>query len=127
MRSKYGLKRLQDIALLFQYLYIDAEHRIVFNNGLTDLSLRMDEDYNIFCSNLGFPDIAEICWNDNIHPANCLDIIYRLMEQPAADFPNAYENRWEEIKSITKINLSLNDIGQKKRIIQESGSDTQQN
>ena len=35
MRTKDTLLEMNDIAILYQYLYMDEKHNITFNNGLT--------------------------------------------------------------------------------------------
>lgn len=49
MRTKDELFLLGDIGIMLQYLYMNENHRITFNNGITDLQIRMDENFNILC------------------------------------------------------------------------------
>ena len=40
MRTKDELFLLGDIGIMLQYLYMSENHRITFNNGITDLQIR---------------------------------------------------------------------------------------
>lgn len=108
MRTKDTLLEMNDIAILYQYLYMDEKHNIIFNNGLTDLIIHMNESLSVMCKNLKFPDIPEMNWTENLTPANCLGIINILKGMPPEEYKNSIKNRWEEIKTITLTNLSLN-------------------
>lgn len=63
MRTKDELFMLGEVSTLLQYLFMSEKHTITFNNGLTDLQIRMDENFNIWCRNLQFSDIPE----SNLH------------------------------------------------------------
>lgn len=52
MRTKDDLFALGDISTLLQYLYMNKDHRITYSNGLTNLCIRMDENFNVLCKNL---------------------------------------------------------------------------
>lgn len=108
MRTKDTLLALDELSVLCQYLYMSENHSITFNNGITDLRIRMTETLSIKCKNLSFPDLPEMNWTENFTPANCLGIIGKLKEMPAEEYKESFENRWEEIKSITLHNLALN-------------------
>ena len=41
MRSRETLMAIESITLLYQYLYMDENHSITFNNGVTDLTIHM--------------------------------------------------------------------------------------
>ena len=47
MRTKDDLFALGDISTLLQYLYMNKDHRITYSNGLTNLCIRMDENFNV--------------------------------------------------------------------------------
>lgn len=108
MRTKDNLFLLEEIPILLQYLYMDEKHNVTFNNGLTDLQIRMDEDFNIWCRNLQFPDIPESDFSEQMTTLYMLGIIQILQNTPPVEFKNAFANRWKEIKQITLANLALN-------------------
>lgn len=107
-RTKDVLFDFENISIMFQYLYMNVDHKITFNNGITDLQLHMNDDLDILCKNLSFPDIPESNYSSEMNPNNCFIIIDLLKEMPAEEYPKRFSNRWEEIKSITRVNLSLN-------------------
>lgn len=110
MRTKDILLEIADITVFYQYLYMNEDHKITFNNGLTDLTLSMNENLCVICRNERFPDLPPMSYSENLSPNNILGIIDILKHMPAIEFKSSFKNRWEEIKTITQTNLSLNII-----------------
>lgn len=108
VRTKDELFMLGEVSTLLQYLFMSEKHTITFNNGLTDLQIRMDENFNILCKNLQFPDIPESNFNEQMTTLYMLGVIQILQNTPPVEFKNSFANRWEEIKQITLTNLALN-------------------
>lgn len=108
MRDKNTLFDLGNIATFFRYLYSDSEARITFHNGLGKMQLRMDEELNVWCKNLNFPDLPEMQYSQELTPYNIMAIVDILKEQPPEIYPNAFDNRWQEIKSLAFPYLELN-------------------
>lgn len=108
MRTKDELFALNDISILLQYLYMNENHSVTFNNGLTDLRIRMTKDFGIRCTNLSFPDVPECDFSGQMTPAYVRGIVMVLRETGPVEFPDRFKNRWEEIKTITMGNLALN-------------------
>lgn len=108
MRTKDDLFALGDISTLLQYLYMNKDHRITYSNGLTNLCIRMDENFNVLCKNLSFPDLPESDFSSKMTPSYTLGVIDILQETQAEEFPERFKNRWEEIRQITLTNLSIN-------------------
>lgn len=108
VRTKDELFILGEVSTLLQYLFMSEKHTITFNNGLTDLQIRMDENFNILCKNLQFPDIPESNFNEQMTTLYMIGVIQILQNTPPVEFKNAFANRWEEIKQITLTNLALN-------------------
>ena len=104
MRNKERLKAFEDVAILFQYLYMDENHSIVVNNGLCDLQIRMDEDCHVFCQ----IEQNDLQYDDAMSIANTLAIIEQLKTAKPTQYPDHFNSRWDEIKDITKLNLALN-------------------
>ena len=69
---------------------------------------RMDENFNILCQNLSFPDIPESDFTEQMTPLYMLGVIQILHNTPPVEFKDSFKNRWEEIKKITLANLALN-------------------
>lgn len=108
MRTKDELFMLGEVSTLLQYLFLSESHTITFNNGLTNLKIRMDENFNILCKNLTFPDLPESNFSEQMTPAYMLGVIQILQETPPNEFKDSFKNHWDEIKQITLANLALN-------------------
>ena len=91
MRTKDELFMLGEVSTLLQYLFMSEKHTITFNNGLTDLQIRMESNFN-----------------EQMTTLYMLGVIQILQNTPPVEFKNAFANRWEEIKQITLANLALN-------------------
>ena len=110
MRTKdVLLKDIENIRILCQYLYMDEKHKVTIKDGFgIPREFHMDENLNVFCKNLNFPDNEPTLYNDNFSPRVMIDIIHRLKDEPAVEFPKNFSNRWEEITTITLENVALN-------------------
>ena len=93
MRTKTNLNKLDDLRILYEFLYINETNSIIYNNGLTDLEIIMDENFNLKAKNLNTG--TEMFFNQQMDVPNTLEIIDILKETSAqiSDF----KNRWEEI------------------------------
>jgi hypothetical protein len=108
MRTTNTLFDMEEIPILYQYLYMDENHFITIDNGITKLEIRMT-DYCYFTSkNLKFPDVPAMNYTDMMTIPNLLGIIDQLKHVPAVEFPTCFTNRWEEIKTITDTNVAQN-------------------
>ena len=93
MRTKTNLNKLNDLKILYEFLYINENNSIIYNNGLTDLKINMDENFNLKAKNLNTG--TEMFFNQQMDVPNTLEIIDILKETSVqiSDF----KNRWEEI------------------------------
>ena len=108
MRCKIMLKELEDSLVIYQFLYMNPENRIVINNGMTDLEIRLDENLRFYCKNLSFPDLPDMNYSEEMTLSRCLGIADYLKEQKPKQFPESFESLWDEIKDITLSNMALN-------------------
>jgi hypothetical protein len=115
MRTTDTLFALEEITTLYQYLYMDENHFITIDNGVTLLEIRMRENCYFSSKNLKFPDIPEMNYTDMMTIHNVLGIIDQLKKVPAVEFPTCFTNRWEEIKTITNTNVAQNKMSQRSR------------
>ena len=115
MRNVDTLLDLEELPILLQYLYMDEDHRIVVDNGLTQLEIRMTEDGYFRAKNLKYPDVPELYYTENMTIPNMLGIIDQLKNVPAVEFPTCFASRWEEIKMITMTNVTQNKMNQRGR------------
>lgn len=108
MRTKDGLKQLKEITILLQYLYLDESHEVTVSNGVTDIRIRMLNDFRFTAQNMQFPSLPELAYTGEMTVPNMLAIIEQLKETPAKEFSHRFANRWEEIETLTRINLYKN-------------------
>lgn len=108
MRRKEILLGFNDLKILLQYLYMEPTNCIVIHNCIeVPLRLRMNDRGAVLCKNLNFPDVEETDWTREIM-SNISAIVDQLQTVPAIEHPDSFNNRWEEIKSILQIQMSLN-------------------
>lgn len=106
-RSDILIEGFDNIERLCQYLYMSEDHKINVKNSIgVPLEIRMDENMRFKIKNLNFPDCPEFC--DDLTFETLLGIVDKLKEQDAVEFPNRFNNRWQEIEEMTAMNLSLN-------------------
>lgn len=112
MRNRQILLEIEDIMLLWQYLYMSEEHSIVIQNAIgVPLRITMDDEGALKCQNLNFPAVPPT--TAELQLMEWLGIIDQLKEQPLHEMKGwnvgeGIQNRWDEIKVLTKTNLSLN-------------------
>jgi hypothetical protein len=116
MRTTNTLFDMEEIPILWQYLYMDENHFITIDNGVTQLEIRMTERCCFRTKNLKFPTVQELNYTDMMTIPNMLGIIDQLKNVPAVEFPTCFANRWEEIKTITTTNVAQNKMNQRSRV-----------
>ena len=100
MRTKTNLNKLDNLIIFYKFLYMDENNSIIYNNGLTNLEIKMDENFNLKAKNLNTG--TEIFFNQQMDIVSTLEIINILKETPAKILE--FGNRWEEI--CFKVNAS---------------------
>lgn len=108
MRSIDGIKDLKDITTLLLYLYMEDGKTVTYNNGLTDMRIRMDDNFNIWGTNLKFPDLPDMNFNEQMTVPYMLGIINILKNTDPVEFPGSCESRWNEICTQVGIMMTLN-------------------
>jgi hypothetical protein len=104
MRSKAILRELDDVLVLYRHLYMNPENRIVVNNGMADLEIRLDENLQFYCKNLNFPDSPGTNYSEQMTLCFCLDAVDYLKEQKSQSF----KSMWDEIKFMTSATMAIN-------------------
>lgn len=113
MRTVDTLLELEDIIILWQYLYMSEDHYITVDNGITKLEIRMNEHCYFRAKNLNFPELPDLSYTDMMTIPNMLGIIDQLKETPPVEFKNEFKSRWEELRVITLANVCQNKMRQK--------------
>lgn len=104
--NKDDLFAIEDYTILMQYLALG--YKIKVNNGMADIEIWMEDVYKIKGLNLNFKDLPPYNYSEEMTLENViLGIIPQLKEQEPEEF-KTFENRWEEIKSITLETVALN-------------------
>lgn len=111
-RRKDGLRDIDDIAILLKYLYMNEDAYVIVENSIgLHLKIMMNEHLGLtkvlLDSLTGVRDQRLIEDND-MTPLVLSAVVSQLKEQSAEQFPEEFENRWEEIKTITLSNLAIN-------------------
>lgn len=105
MRTKETLVTgFEEVKTLMQYLYMNEEHKIKVPNGCTTLCISMDENMNTknYDSHLGFVHLRPMELSEWF---SCVEL---LKEQPSDYKHGQFQNKWEEIKAITLMQVVLN-------------------
>ena len=113
MRTTETLFDMEEIPIMYQYLYMDENHFITVDNGVTKLEIRMTDGCFFKAKNLKFPDVPDLNYTDMMTIPNMLGIIDQLKHSPAVEFPTCFTNRWEEIKTITNTNVAQNKMNRR--------------
>lgn len=115
MRYIHTLLELEDIAILYQYLYMDEDNFITVDNGVAKLEIRMNENGYFHAKNLNFPDLPDLNYTDMMVIPNMLGIIDQLKHTPPIEFKNEFKSRWDELRAVTLANVCQNKMQQKER------------
>ena len=108
MRTTDVLIELEEIPILWQYLYMSDEHYITIDNGIAKLEIRMRENCSFHAKNLNFPDLPDLEYTDMMTIPNMLGIIDQLKNVPAVEFKEYFKSRWDEVRNITLGNVAQN-------------------
>jgi len=107
MRTNDVLKELDDVLVLYQYLYIDPENRIVVDNGMAELEIRLDEDLQFHYRNLNFPHLPEMDYSEQMTLNACTAVVDCLKRQKPKQFPGSCNSEWDEIRAVTSASMTL--------------------
>lgn len=108
MRNKEILLGFNDLKILLQYLYLEPSNAIVIQNCINvPLRLRMNDRGVVLCQNLNFPDGEETNWTEELF-LNINAIVDQLKEIQAIEYPKNFKSRWDEIKTLSQLQMSLN-------------------
>lgn len=114
MRNVSTLLDLEEIPILWQYLYMNPDHYVTVDNGVAKLEIRMRENCSFHAKNLNFPDLPDLEYTDMMVIPNMLGIIDQLKNVPPVEFMD-FKSRWEELRTITLANVVQNRMRQKER------------
>lgn len=100
------LERIGEYSILMQALALGET--ITVNVGRGDIEIWMDKGYELFASNLNFPDLPTFNYSEELTLSVVVErIIPKLKKQEPKEFKD-FTNRWEELKTITEDALGFN-------------------
>ena len=116
-RNKDYLNILDNINILNKYFYISPDNKVTVSNGIANLTIRMvllespsrGLVTRFKALNGNFPDLPEMDYTDSMTLDTMEAIIEQLKKQEPLEI-KSFSNRWEEIKTITLTNCSLNQL-----------------
>lgn len=109
-----GIYALDEVNILLKYLYLSEDHFVEFKNKIgVRFKLWMKDDSTLVRKMINGVTDMEFT-SDDINHKTLMGIIAQLKEQPASMFPDSFENRWDELKDLTMVNLALNDTHQRR-------------
>lgn len=108
MRTKeHLLHTFNDVKILLQYLYMDEKHTITVSNGITDLRIKLNEDFTAQAMNLSFPELGY-----SYRPMDFREwygCVKQLKNMPSTSPMFVGKTAWEEIADTTFVNLAFNE------------------
>ena len=109
MRTKDFLYGINEIPTLLQWLYLSEKNTVTVENAIgVKLELSMTDEGRILSRNLNFPELEPHGFDSELNTDSLLSIIEQLKENPAEQFQEQYASRWEEIKSLTAMQMTVN-------------------
>jgi len=101
---------------LLTYLYADENHEVIVPGMIpgTEFKIKMDEHCNILSAfkpriaSDGKDEFSNFAIDRNITIRQLINVIANLKEMPAVEFPTAFKNRWDEVKTIAGTIRGLN-------------------
>lgn len=113
MRYYSDLEMLDEINILFKYLYMDEKNYIEFRNAIDiPFKLTMEEYFVLRRQRLDKEDSEVITCDYDLY--DYVEVANQLKEQ-GSSFPQAFKNKWEEIRAIVASTEVLHDINKRKR------------
>ena len=109
MRTKAFLRGIEEIPTLLKWLYLSDENSVTVENVIgVKLELSMTDDGRILSRNLNFPELPPNGFDSELNTESLISIIEQLKDQPAKEFPERHTSRWEEIKILTAMQMTVN-------------------
>jgi len=113
MRYYSDLEMLDEINILFKYLYMDEKNYIEFRNAIDiPFKLTMKEEFVLQRERLDKEDSKAISADYDLY--DYAEVVNQLKEQ-SSSFPQAFKSKWEEIRAIVASTEVLHDINKRKR------------
>lgn len=106
-RSKEKLKQIEEMDILWKYLYLNEENYVIFNNGMNNIKLTMNANGRIFSAIADDPD--DFLTIRQIDIPEVFEIIKQLKKQESSfKGSSAIKSEWDRITAFVRMNMSLN-------------------
>ena len=102
-KTKEKYNEISEIDYLLKYLFLNEENYIIFNNGIVNLKITMDQKCNLKSKIVDDPYDNETIFQIRIPVL--FEIIKQLKEMKTNNF--AFSNEWERIVAFVKLNTDL--------------------
>ncbi len=113
MRYYSDLEMLDEINILFKYLYMDENNYIEFRNAIDiPFKLTMREEFVLQRKRLDKENSEVMGCDYDLY--DYAEVVSQLKEQKSSFFP-AYQTKWEEIRATVATIKVLHDINKRKR------------
>ena len=106
-RTKAKLKQIEEMDILWKYLYLNEGNYVIFNNGMNNIKLTMNANGKIFSVLADdpddFPTIRQIDF------CEIFEIIKQLKKQESTfKGSSTIKNEWNRIVAFVQLNMFLN-------------------
>ena len=112
MKDIKDFEIFDNIAVLSKFLYMDKNNYVDYNNGITTLRITMNDEDEYQVENLNFPN-SKTNFSQEMTIPVIESVIYGLKEQKPEMKNTMFKNRWEEISTITKANMTLKKVNKR--------------
>ena len=100
---------IEEVSALLMYLRMDEDNFVVYDNGLAKLKVRMTKDYHLKCTNLNFPELPELNFDEQWSISYILGVVDNLKQIPATgDLADLFKSEWDKISAQVNTMLGLN-------------------
>ena len=118
MREKEILEKMKEVTILNQFLYMNEDNFIEYNqDDGTTLEIRLNEDldyisnYSKSCGALSH--LVPLRVTNSMTLTTLIGIIENIKKQKPEMKNTMFKNRWEEISTITKANMTLKKVNKR--------------
>ena len=106
-RTKEKLKQIEEMDILWKYLYLNEENYVIFNNGMNNIKLTMNANGRIFSAIADdpddFPTIRQVDF------CEIFEIIKQLKKQESTfKGSSSIKSEWDRIMAFVRMNMVLN-------------------
>ena len=105
-RTKEKLKQIEEMDILWKYLYLNEENYVIFNNGMNDIKLTMNANGRIFSTIADDPDDFPTIRQVDI--PETFEIIKQLKKQESSfKGSSTIKSEWDRIIAFVRMPMSL--------------------